>query len=148
MSSEIPGEVSKAIHSPSMAADSQDRDAFEESASTARSYNASPDSKKQKHASSQSQTGKLWDAFGNPEDPANALSKSTFKPQGKNPKDATYSEIIGEVSVSEISKVHKRPCGREALMSGIIAGFGIGGLRSVLKGTSSYSGIQILWELN
>lgn len=146
MISEIPGQVSKAIDSPSMAADSQDRGAFDESASSARSFNASPDSKKQKHASSQSQTGKLWDAFGNPQDPANALAQSSYKPQGKNPKDASYSEIIGEVSVAEISKVHKRPCGREALMSGIVAGFGIGGLRAVLKGTSSFSGIQTLWE--
>ncbi|CAG7988575.1 unnamed protein product [Penicillium olsonii] len=117
-----------------MSDDSRDQSEFQESANTARSFNASPDSSKPKHASSRSQTGKLWDAFGNPEEPANALAKATYKPPGKNPKDVSYSEIIGSVSLSEMSNVHKRPCARESLMTGIGVGFGVGGLRGVLKG--------------
>ncbi|CAG7921740.1 unnamed protein product [Penicillium olsonii] len=117
-----------------MSDDSRDQSEFQESASTARSFNASPDSSKPKYESSRSQTGKLWDAFGNPEEPANALAKATYKPPGKNPKDVSYSEIIGSVSLSEMSNVHKRPCARESLMTGIGVGFGVGGLRGVLKG--------------
>ena len=127
-----------------MADDSQDQSAFQESANSARSFNASPDSPKKKHEPSQSQTAKLWDAFGNPEEPANALAKATYKPQGKDPKDVSYSEIIGSVSLSEMSTIHKRPCARESLMTGIGVGFGVGGLRGVLKGMKSHSGLQNL----
>lgn len=135
---------SKAIDSTIMADDSQDQSAFQESANSARSFNASPDSPKKKHEPSQSQTAKLWDAFGNPEEPANALAKATYKPQGKDPKDVSYSEIIGSVSLSEMSTIHKRPCARESLMTGIGVGFGVGGLRGVLKGMKSHSGLQTL----
>ncbi|CAG8172639.1 unnamed protein product [Penicillium salamii] len=117
-----------------MADDSRDQSAFQESANTAHSFNASPDSTKPKHEPSRSQTGKLWDAFGNPEEPANALAKATYKPPGKNPKDVSYSEVIGSVSLAEMSNIHKRPCARESLMTGIGVGFGVGGLRGVLKG--------------
>lgn len=127
-----------------MADDSQDQSAFQESANAAHSFNASPDAPKKKHESSQSQTGKLWDAFGNPEEPANALAKATYKPQGKDPKDVSYSEIIGSVSLSEMSTIHKRPCARESLMTGIGVGFGVGGLRGVLKGMDLCSE---LWAL-
>jgi cytochrome c oxidase assembly protein subunit 20 len=116
-----------------MADDSRDTSSVEV-ADIPRSFNANPDAKKTKHEPSSSQTGKLWDAFGNPEEPANALAKATYKPPGKNPHEASYSEIIGTVSLSELSTVHKRPCARESLMTGIGIGFGVGGLRGVLKG--------------
>jgi cytochrome c oxidase assembly protein subunit 20 len=117
-----------------MADDSRDTSSLQEAGDIPRSFNANPDSKKTKREPASSQTGKLWDAFGNPEEPANALAKATYKPPGKDPKDASYSEIIGSVSLSELSTVHKRPCARESLMTGIGVGFGIGGLRGVLKG--------------
>ena len=117
-----------------MADDSRDTSSLQEAGDIPRSFNANPDSKKTKHEPASSQTGKLWDAFGNPEEPANALAKATYKPPGKDPKDASYSEIIGSVSLSELSTIHKRPCARESLMTGIGVGFGVGGLRGVLKG--------------
>ncbi|KAJ6083410.1 hypothetical protein PENARI_c008G01836 [Penicillium arizonense] len=117
-----------------MADESRDTSSLAEAGDIPRSFNANPDSKKSKHERASSQTGKLWDAFGNPEEPANALAKATYKPPGKDPKDASYSEIIGSVSLSEFSTIHKRPCARESLMTGIGVGFGVGGLRGVLKG--------------
>jgi len=138
------GGNSKAIHSTIMTEDSQGPSTLPESENSPRTYNASADSKRPKHEPSQSQTGKLWDAFGNPEEPANALAKATYKPPGKNPKDVSYSEVIGSVSLSEMSNIHKRPCTRESLMTGIGVGFGVGGLRGVLKGTEPYISLCIV----
>lgn len=94
----------------------------------------STDPKKPKHEFPQSQVGKLWDAFGDPEERVNVLANASYKTPGKNPKDVTYSEVIGEISISELSSVYKRPCGRESLLTGIGAGFGIGGVRAVIGG--------------
>lgn len=99
------------------------------------------DPKKPKHDFPQSQVGKLWEAFGEPEDgPVNALANATYKPRGKDPKDVSYSDVVGNVSVSEISTFYKRPCARESLMTGIGLGFGAGGVRAVFGGTSILSG--------
>ncbi|KAJ5878629.1 hypothetical protein N7455_002094 [Penicillium solitum] len=117
-----------------MAEDSRDPSSLPEAGSNTQTPNDLADSQKPKHNPSQSQTGKLWDAFGNPEEPANALAKATYKPRGKNPKDVPYSEIIGTFPVSEMTTLHKRPCARESLLTGIGVGFGVGGLRGVLKG--------------
>lgn len=120
-----------------MAEDSQDPSSLPEAGSNTQTPNGLVDSQKPKHNPSQSQTGKLWDAFGNPEEPANALAKATYKPRGKNPKDVSYSEIIGTFPVSEMTTLHKRPCARESLLTGIGVGFGVGGLRGVLKGIAA-----------
>lgn len=102
------------------------------------------DPKKPKHDFPQSQVGKLWDAFGNPEEPVNALANATYKPRGKDPKDVSYSEVVGTISVSEISSFYKVPCARESLLTGIGAGFGIGGTRAVFGGMCIHSSIAKL----
>lgn len=96
------------------------------------------DPKKPKHQFPQSQVGKLWDAFGNPEEPVNALANATYKPRGNESKDVSYSEVVGNVSLSEISSFYKAPCARESLLTGIGAGFGIGGVRAVFGGLSLF----------
>jgi cytochrome c oxidase assembly protein subunit 20 len=121
-----------------MAGDSQDSGTLPEAGNNTQTPNDLPNSQIPKHTPSQSQTGKLWDAFGNPEEPANALAKATYKPRGKNPKDVSYSEIIGTFPVSEMTTLHKRPCARESLLTGIGVGFGVGGLRGVLKGIAAF----------
>ncbi|KAJ5174825.1 uncharacterized protein N7482_000702 [Penicillium canariense] len=98
------------------------------------------DPKKPKHDFPQSQVGKLWDAFGNPEEPVNALANASYKPRGKDPKDVSYSDVVGSVSLSEISSFYKAPCARESLLTGIGAGFGIGGVRAV------FGGMRSLWS--
>ena len=121
-----------------MAGDSQDSGTLPEAGNNTQTPNDLSNSQIPKHTPSQSQTGKLWDAFGNPEEPANALAKATYKPRGKNPKDVSYSEIIGTFPVSEMTTLHKRPCARESLLTGIGVGFGVGGLRGVLKGIAAF----------
>lgn len=121
-----------------MAEDSRDSSTLLKAGSNTQIPNDLADSQKPKYNPSQSQTGKLWDAFGNPEEPANALARATYKPRGKDPKDVPYSEIIGSFPVSEMTTLHKRPCARESLLTGIGVGFGVGGLRGVLKGISTF----------
>ena len=62
------------------------------------------------------------------------LSTATYKPRGKDPKDVSYSEVVGDVSMSELSSFYKKPCARESLLTGIGAGFGIGGVRAIFGG--------------
>lgn len=98
----------------------------------------STDPKKPKHDFPQSQVGKLWDAFGDPEEPVNALANASYKPRGgKNAKDVSYSDVAGTINVSEFSHVHKLPGSRDSLMIGMGSGFTVGGLRAVFGGKVS-----------
>ncbi|KAJ5240170.1 hypothetical protein N7468_004789 [Penicillium chermesinum] len=97
----------------------------------------STDPKKPKHELPQSQVGKLWEAFGNPEEPVNALANASYKPRGKDPKDISYSDITGTINISELSSVHRSPGSRDSLMIGIGSGFATGGLRAVFGGARS-----------
>ncbi|CAI7592149.1 hypothetical protein N7533_006807 [Penicillium manginii] len=123
-----------------MADDSREPGPTQEPGSHLPASTPSTDPKKPKHEFPQSQVGKLWDAFGNPEEPLNALANASYKPPGKNREDVSYSEVIGSFSASELSTFHKAPCARESLLTGIGAGFGIGGMRAV------FGGMRSLWS--
>lgn len=121
-----------------MAEDSRDSTSAGEAGSHLSASTPNIDSTKPKHEFPQSQVGKLWDAFGNPEEPVNMLANASYKPRGKDPKDVSYSEVVGDVSMSQISSFYKAPCARESLLTGIGAGFGIGGIRGVFGGASQF----------
>ncbi|KAF8477580.1 hypothetical protein BDZ91DRAFT_642221, partial [Kalaharituber pfeilii] len=42
---------------------------------------------------------------------------------------------LKSISLSDLKNVHKVPCAREALLAGIGAGFGFGGVKLVLRST-------------
>lgn len=107
-----------------MAEDTRDAD----STSSSRSNN------KPKHDLPKSQVGKLWDAFGEPEEPINVMPGATFDPSRQKPKDLTISESLSSISMKDISTFHKKPCARDSLMIGMGAGFGIGGIRGIVGG--------------
>ncbi|KAJ5608948.1 hypothetical protein N7528_009515 [Penicillium herquei] len=123
-----------------MTDDSRDSSAPQEPGSHLPASTPNTDPTKPKHDFPQSQVGKLWEAFGNPEDQVNMLSNASYKPRGKDPKDVSYSEVVGDVSVSELSTFYKKPCARESLLTGIGAGFGVGGIRGV------FGGMRSLWS--
>lgn len=123
-----------------MADDSQESVSVQEPGSHLPASTPSTDPTKPKHEFPQSQVGKLWDAFGNPEEPLNALANASYKPPGKRAQDVPYSEVIGSFSASDLSTFHKAPCARESLLTGIGAGFGIGGIRGV------FGGMRSLWS--
>lgn len=97
-----------------------------------------PSSQRSKYEPSKSQAGKLWDAFGNPEDQANSLPgavSNSSSGDSNDPKDATVTGALKSLSTKDVTSFYKAPCARNALMLGIGAAFGIGGIRGVLGGT-------------
>jgi hypothetical protein len=38
------------------------------------------------------------------------------------------------IKLEEFKEVHKKPCVRDALLTGIVGGFGVGGIRAILGG--------------
>lgn len=129
----------KSLLATNMAEDSRDSSSSQEPGSHVPASTPSTDPKKLQHEFPQSQVGKLWDAFGNPDERVNVLANASYKPQGKDPKDVSYSDVVGSVSMSEIFSFYKAPCARESLLTGIGAGFGIGGVRGIFGGTYTYS---------
>lgn len=83
---------------------------------------------KPKHEFPKSQVGKLWDAFGNPEEPINLMA-----PNAKQ-KDVSLTEAVKSISLNDFFSFYKAPCARESLLTGLGAGFGIGGIRGILGG--------------
>lgn len=51
---------------------------------------------------------------------------------GGRTKQAGYFDALRSIQLSDFQEVHKKPCVRDALMTGIAGGFGISGVRAVL----------------
>ncbi|RAK99870.1 cytochrome oxidase biogenesis protein, Cox20 subunit [Aspergillus ibericus CBS 121593] len=96
----------------------------------------SPQERKPKHEFPKSQVGKLWEAFGNPEEPVNMLPSAGTK-SGRTTKDITVTEAMKSMSLENVTSFHKAPCARDSLLLGIGAGFGVGGVRGVVGGLRS-----------
>ncbi|PWY92539.1 cytochrome oxidase biogenesis protein, Cox20 subunit [Aspergillus heteromorphus CBS 117.55] len=96
----------------------------------------SPKTNRPKHDLPQSQVGKLWDAFGNPEEPVNMLPSAGVK-SGSKSKDITVTDAMKSMSFENVTSFHKAPCARDSLLLGIGAGFGVGGVRGVVGGLRS-----------
>lgn len=95
-----------------------------------------PSSRKPKYEPPKSQVGKLWEAFGNPEDQANVLPGTvTNNSKSKDSSDSTLSEAFKSLSAKDLTTFYKMPCARDSLLLGIGAAFGVGGIRGVLGGT-------------
>ncbi|KAL2003283.1 hypothetical protein VTN02DRAFT_4404 [Thermoascus thermophilus] len=91
----------------------------------------SQDPPKPKHEFPKSQVGKLWDAFGNPEEPINLMA-----PNAKE-KDVSLTQAVKSISLNDFFSFYKAPCARESLLTGLGAGFGVGGIRGILGGLGS-----------
>ena len=67
---------------------------------------------------------------------ANALPGGAgLNTAGGRTREAGYLDALRSVQFSDFQEVHKKPCVREALLTGIGGGFGIGGVRAILGGT-------------
>ncbi|KAJ9291612.1 hypothetical protein DTO021C3_969 [Paecilomyces variotii] len=91
---------------------------------------------KPKHELPKSQVGKLWEAFGNPEEPIN-MAPGAYSNAGGKAKDISVADTVKSISLSEISSFYKTPCSRDSLLIGLGAGFGVGGLRGIVGGLKS-----------
>jgi cytochrome c oxidase assembly protein subunit 20 len=97
-------------------------------------HHSPPPAKNPKHEFPKSQVGKLWDVFGNPEEPINLFSERTHNTAGGKSKDITLTDVIKSMSLQDFSSFHKAPCARDSLLLGLGAGFGVGGVRGILGG--------------
>lgn len=97
--------------------------------------------KKPRHASRQSQEGKLWEEFGNPEEPINLLPGGTYNSAGGKPKEVTVMDAFKSLSMSDFTSFYKAPCARDSLLFGIGTGFGVGSIRGILGGRTAGSGV-------
>ena len=91
-----------------------------------------------------SSQGKETEAYAVPTLPqnANALpAASGLNTAGGKPKEASLFDALRSIRMSEFKEVHKKPCVRDALLTGIGGGFGIGGVRAILGGMS----LSLLW---
>ena len=90
---------------------------------------------KPKHELPQTQVGKLWEAFGNPDERINVHPGASYNPtHTPKPKDITISESLKTIKLEDFSTFHKKPCARDSLLLGLGAGFGIGGIRGIVGG--------------
>lgn len=95
-----------------------------------------PSSRKPKYEPPKSQVGKLWEAFGNPEDQANVLPGTVSNSSNsKDSSDSTLSEAFKSLSAKDLTTFYKMPCARDSLLLGIGVAFGVGGIRGILGGT-------------
>ena len=80
--------------------------------------------------------GKTYETFSAPSAPenVNALPGGGLNTAGGKAKEADLLEAIKTVRLDELKEVHKKPCARDALLTGIGAGFGMGGLRMIMGG--------------
>ncbi|PGH18661.1 hypothetical protein AJ80_04409 [Polytolypa hystricis UAMH7299] len=100
---------------------------------------STPEPKKPKHDFPKSQVSKLWEEFGNPEEPVNLMPGAAYNSAGGKPKEVTLKDTITSMSIGEIAGFYKVPCARESLLVGIGTGFGVGSIRVIL------GGLRVLW---
>ena len=65
---------------------------------------------------------------------ANALPGGSANTAGGKAKEASIIDALKSIHLADFKEVHKKPCVRDALMTGIGTGFGVGGVRSILGG--------------
>ena len=71
---------------------------------------------------------------------ANALPGGAgLNTAGGRLKEASYFDALRSIQLSDFQEVHKKPCVRDALLTGIGGGFGIGGVRAILGSMSTSS---------
>ena len=82
--------------------------------------------------------GQIYETFNIPTPPenANALPGGNANTAGGHPKEVGIIDALKTVNLEEFAEVHRKPCVRDALLTGIGIGFGVGGLRGILGGRS------------
>ena len=69
-----------------------------------------------------------------PPENSNMLPGGTQNTAGGKMREATFFDAFKTIKLSDLTGLHQRPCVRDALLTGIAAGFGIGSVRGILGG--------------
>lgn len=90
---------------------------------------------KPKHDFPKTQAGKLWEAFGNPEEPVNTMPGGMVNSAGGRPADVTWRDAFqSPFATKDGRRFYQVPCAKDSLLVGIGGGSAIGGVRFILKG--------------
>lgn len=91
------------------------------------------------HSNSSVSVGKTYDTFDYPATKDNLNSLPGANAHGP-PASAGLIDALKSIKLEDFKEVHKKPCTREGFLTGIGAGFGIGGIRAILGGM--YHGME------
>jgi cytochrome c oxidase assembly protein subunit 20 len=75
-----------------------------------------------KHDFPKSQAGKMWDAFGNPDQPINTMPGGTYNSAGGKPKEVSWKDAFNFSYEGRGPSWYQTPCARDSLMVGIGGG--------------------------
>lgn len=85
-------------------------------------------------SSSSSVRDKTYEKFSVAPENANALPGGAINTAGGKFKGTTIMDAFKTIKLEDFKDVYKKPCARDALLAGIGAGFGVGGLRAIMGG--------------
>ncbi|KAL9600997.1 MAG: hypothetical protein Q9219_002819 [cf. Caloplaca sp. 3 TL-2023] len=79
-------------------------------------------------------TKKSYDTFNYPatSENVNSLPGANGNNSQGQPTGTGLTEALKSIKLADFKEVHKKPCTRESFLTGIGAGFGVGGIRAVL----------------
>ena len=90
---------------------------------------------KPKHDFPKTQAGKLWEAFGNPDEPVNTMPGGMVNSAGGRPAEVTWRDAFrNPFATKDGRRFYQVPCAKDSLLVGIGGGASIGGVRFILKG--------------
>ena len=72
-----------------------------------------------------------------PPDNENAMLGGSVNTAGGKARDANLLDAVQTIKLKDFREVHKKPCVRDALLSGIALGFGAGGIRAIIGGKTA-----------
>jgi cytochrome c oxidase assembly protein subunit 20 len=83
----------------------------------------------------QTQAGKLWDAFYDPNNPVNEMPGGTYNSAGGKPKEVTWRDAFNFDKLDpKMPWFFQTGCGRDSLLVGMGAGGAVGGVHFILRG--------------
>lgn len=77
----------------------------------------------------------------------NALPGASSNTAGGKVRDANVIDVIKTIKPGDFKEVHKKPCVRDAFLAGIGLGFGMGGIRTIMGGTSTKRSSPLVYML-
>lgn len=77
---------------------------------------------------------KTYEKFSAAPHNANALPGGSINTAGGKVRETKIMDALKTIKLEDFKDVYKKPCARDALLVGIGAGFGAGGLRAILGG--------------
>ena len=82
-----------------------------------------------------------------PPENVNSLPGGSNNTAGGKVRDGNVVDVIKTIKPGDFKEVHKKPCVRDAFLAGIGLGFGMGGIRAIMGGTSTERSSPLVYML-